>query len=185
MGTTPSRLQHARPSLRTTVARAAECLAVAAPVALATAPTASATTTSDLAKPVVPLGNAERKKVGCGPVRVGVLLTLAAQRHSVDMAKYSYFSHTSRDGRSPWQRIRAVGYYYGSAENIAAGQTTAKSVVNACRQPSGRPSGGLWSRQPPWSTPKPTPTPTSSAPPSPSMPMPRKSAIGRRNSSAS
>ena len=46
------------------------------------------------------------------------------------MARYSYFSHTSRDGRSPWQRMRAAGYYYGSAENIAAGQTTAKSVVS-------------------------------------------------------
>jgi uncharacterized protein YkwD len=47
------------------------------------------------------------------------------------MAKYSYFSHTSRDGRSPWQRIRAQGYNYGSAENIAAGQSSAKSVVVA------------------------------------------------------
>lgn len=137
MGTTPSRTTHARPSLRTTLARAAVCVAVAAPVGLATAPTASATTTSDLAKQVVTLVNAERKKVGCGPVRVHPGLTTAAGRHSADMAKYSYFSHTSRDGRSPWQRMRAAGYYYGSAENIAAGQTTAKSVMYAWMHSAG------------------------------------------------
>ena len=95
-------------SLRTSIVRAATCVAVAAPLALAVAPSASATTTTDLAKQVIVLVNAERKKVGCAPVRTGTALGTAARLHSVDMARYSYFSHTSRDGRSPWQRIRAA-----------------------------------------------------------------------------
>ena len=66
-------------------------------------------------------------------------LTTAARLHSEDMAKYSYFSHTSRDGRSPWQRMRAQGYYYGSAENIAAGYTTATSVMIGVDEQHGAP----------------------------------------------
>lgn len=137
MGTTTTRRHDRRPFLRTQLVRAAVCVAVAAPVGLAAAPSASATTTSDLAKQVVTLVNAERKKVGCAPVRVSLGLTTAAKRHSADMAKYSYFSHTSRDGRTPWQRMREAGYYYGSAENIAAGQTTAKSVMYAWMHSAG------------------------------------------------
>ena len=57
-------------TVRTSLVRAATCVAVAAPLALAAAPSASATTTTDLAKQVVTLVNAERKKVGCGSVRV-------------------------------------------------------------------------------------------------------------------
>jgi uncharacterized protein YkwD len=117
--------------LRSSLTRAAVCVAVAAPLALATAPTASAATTTEMARQVVTLVNAERKKAKCAPLRSTPSLARAALGHSADMAKYSYFSHTSRNGRSPWQRIRAQGYYYGSAENIAAGQTSAKSVVVA------------------------------------------------------
>jgi uncharacterized protein YkwD len=117
--------------LRSTLTRAAVCVAVAAPLALATAPTASAATTTEMANQVVTLVNAERKKAKCAPLRNTPALARAARGHSADMAKYSYFSHTSRNGRSPWQRIRAQGYNYGSAENIAAGQSSAKSVVAA------------------------------------------------------
>lgn len=116
---------------RTPLARAAVCVVLAAPVALATAPSASAITTTDLARQVVTLVNAERKKVKCAPVKVNAALTRAALAHSADMARYNYFSHTSRNGRTPWQRIRVQGYRYGSAENIAAGQPTAKAVVTA------------------------------------------------------
>ncbi len=123
--------------LRRSLARAAVCVAVAAPLALATAPTASAATTTELAKQVITLVNAERKKARCAPFRVSPALTRAAKGHSADMAKYSYFSHTSRNGRSPWQRMRAQGYTYGSAENIAAGQTTARAVVSAWMKSTG------------------------------------------------
>ncbi|MEO0991996.1 MAG: CAP domain-containing protein, partial [Pseudomonadota bacterium] len=48
-------------------------------------------------------------------------LDLAAQRHSADMLKNDYFSHTSEDGRSPWERMADAGYtgYRTAGENIA------------------------------------------------------------------
>lgn len=58
-------------------------------------------------------------------------LTTAAYGHSRDMADNNYFSHTSRDGRTFDQRITAAGYRWSRAgENIAAGYTSAQSVVN-------------------------------------------------------
>ncbi len=123
--------------LRAVLVRAATCAALAAPLALASAAPASAATNADLEKQVITLVNAERRKVGCAGLRTGTALRTAARLHSADMVKYRYFSHTSRDGRSPWDRIRAQKYYWGSAENIAAGQTTAKSVVSAWMKSTG------------------------------------------------
>ena len=56
----------------------------------------------------------------------------AATAHSQDMANNNYFSHTSLDGRSFSERIRATGYT-GSprSEIIAAGQRDVQSVVNS------------------------------------------------------
>ena len=59
-------------------------------------------------------------------------LTRVAQAHSEDMARREYFSHTNPDGRSPFDRMTAAGYKYSlAAENIAAGQTTPHSVIDA------------------------------------------------------
>ena len=60
------------------------------------------------------------------------LLTQAATGHSQDMQAQNYFSHTSLDGRTFAQRIRAQGYT-GSfiGENIAAGYPTPKAVMDA------------------------------------------------------
>ncbi len=50
-------------------------------------------------------------------------LFAAAAKHSADMARNNFFSHTSLDGRTPGQRITAEGYAWRSfGENIAAGQ---------------------------------------------------------------
>jgi hypothetical protein len=79
---------------------------------------------------VVALVNSERAAAGCGPVTSNGALDAAAQGHSADMAANDYFSHTSLDGRSFGDRIRAAGYSGGSiAENIAAGQGSASSVM--------------------------------------------------------
>ena len=138
MTTSPSTPASRTPRpLRTVLVRAATCAALAAPLALVSAPPASAATNADLEKQVITLVNAERRKVGCAGMRTGTALRTAARLHSADMAKYRYFSHTSRDGRSPWDRIRAQKYYWGSAENIAAGQTTAKAVVAAWMKSTG------------------------------------------------
>lgn len=84
------------------------------------------------------LTNAERAKVGCGPLRVDGRLAAAAQAHSTDMALNNYFSHTSRDGRSPFQRIADAGYTFSlAAENLAAGQRTAVDAVAGWMQSAG------------------------------------------------
>jgi len=55
----------------------------------------------------------------------------AAGAHSTDMAANNYFSHTSLDGRNAGQRITGAGYAWSAyGENIAAGQTSAQSVVD-------------------------------------------------------
>jgi len=66
------------------------------------------------------------------PLKWNALLEQAALLHSQDMATNNYFSHDSRDGRKPWDRMAAQGYSYGAAaENIAAGQPDLASVIDA------------------------------------------------------
>ncbi len=90
------------------------------------------------AEEVVELVNAERALAGCAPLQTSSQLTAAAQGHSQDMAINDYFSHTSLDGRSPWDRIRAEGYNFRSAaENIAAGYPTPASVMEAWMNSNG------------------------------------------------
>ncbi|TMR26546.1 CAP domain-containing protein, partial [Nonomuraea zeae] len=110
-------------------------------------PTASATTPppssgsvgTAVENEVVTLTNAERAKGGCAPLKHDPQLRAAAFGHSSDMAKNNYFSHTSQDGRSFLDRIRAAGFTGGSgwAENIAKGQPTAASVVQAWMNSAG------------------------------------------------
>lgn len=58
-----------------------------------------------------------------GPLSWNAKLGLAAARHSRDMATRDYFAHTSPQGRTAFDRIRAAGYQYRRAgENIAAGR---------------------------------------------------------------
>lgn len=57
-------------------------------------------------------------------------LSLAAQRHSSDMAKNDYFSHDGRNGSSFADRATAANYRWSLiGENIAAGYSTAGSVM--------------------------------------------------------
>jgi uncharacterized protein YkwD len=56
----------------------------------------------------------------------------AAAAHSSDMAANNYFSHNSLNGTTAPQRVEAAGYNYTAmGENIAAGQTSVQSVMNA------------------------------------------------------
>ncbi|MDF2092981.1 CAP domain-containing protein [Knoellia sp. 3-2P3] len=89
-------------------------------------------TSSGVAAQVLALVNDERARAGCGAVSSSSALQRAAQGHSADMAANDYFSHTSQDGRSFSDRIRATGYGGGAiAENIAAGQSTAGAVMKS------------------------------------------------------
>ena len=59
-------------------------------------------------------------------------LAKVATAHSKDMANHDFFSHESRNGTSPFQRMKRAGYHYDRAgENIAAGFNTPASVVKA------------------------------------------------------
>ena len=96
------------------------------------APAPLVTASAPDSQQVVALVNVERSRAGCGPVSVNAALRRAAQGHSDDMASRDYFSHTSPDGVTFAERIRAAGYDGGAiAENIAAGQTSAKEVMGA------------------------------------------------------
>lgn len=80
---------------------------------------------------VVRYTNMARDEAGCGPVRLDTKIRAAARKHAYDMAANRYFNHTSRDGRSPWDRMRAAGYNSPAAENIAKGQSDAQRVMAA------------------------------------------------------
>jgi uncharacterized protein YkwD len=86
---------------------------------------------------VVQLVNQFRDDMGCDPLKVDSRLTKAAQEHSTDMAQHNYFDHTSQDGRTFDQRIRAAGYQSPAAENIAKGQTSAQEVMRSWMQSDG------------------------------------------------
>ncbi len=75
------------------------------------------------------LVNEQRSAAGCSDLRNDGAIARASRGHSADMAENGYFDHTSQDGRSPFDRMRAAGYADGSGENIAAGQPDAAAVV--------------------------------------------------------
>lgn len=59
-------------------------------------------------------------------------LTQASLVHSDDMVSRNFFSHTGSDGSSAGTRATAAGYTWSTwGENIAAGQPTVASVVQA------------------------------------------------------
>jgi uncharacterized protein YkwD len=80
---------------------------------------------------VLSLVNAERAKVGCAPLTADPELAALAEGHSEDMAERGYFSHTTPDGRSPWDRAEAAGVENMGGENIARGQTDAEAVMES------------------------------------------------------
>ncbi|HEY6618856.1 MAG TPA: CAP domain-containing protein [Steroidobacteraceae bacterium] len=64
------------------------------------------------------------------PVRLSQTLGGVAFGHADDMAKHNYFEHEDLMGRSPADRVRAVGYQEKLVgENIAYGPKSAEEVV--------------------------------------------------------
>lgn len=64
------------------------------------------------------------------PLRLNPTLQNVASGHAAEMARYSYFSHTGRDGSTVDGRATLAGYPWRQiGENIAAGQMTADAVV--------------------------------------------------------
>jgi uncharacterized protein YkwD len=82
--------------------------------------------------------NAERAKNGAGALQCDPAAVKVARAHSQDMCTRKYFSHTTPEGKSPWDRLKAGGVSFSSAgENIAWGQTSAQQVHNAWMNSSG------------------------------------------------
>lgn len=100
-----------------------------------------ATRVSQFEVEVVDLVNRERARGAvCGherfgpapPVRLEGHLQRAAERHSADMIRRQFFSHTNPSGESPFDRMEKAGYRFTrAAENIAAGQRSPREVVEA------------------------------------------------------
>ena len=90
---------------------------------------------------VLRLTNAARsQKRKCGGKRMKRARALAwspalassANTHSADMATNDFFSHNSRSGASPFDRMRAAGYRHRPVgENLAAGLRRPAAVMKA------------------------------------------------------
>lgn len=70
--------------------------------------------------------NRVRARHGLKPFRLNPKLSRAARKHSRDMVRHRYFAHNSRNGRSPFDRMRATRYVPRNAswwlgENIGWG----------------------------------------------------------------
>lgn len=87
---------------------------------------------------VLCLVNAERTKRGLPRLRDNTRLETAAERHSLDMVRRSFFAHDSPTGASPSDRVKQTGYLRGArgwsvGENIAygtGGYATPQSIVD-------------------------------------------------------
>src|SRR5215212_6221667 len=98
-----------------------------------------------VAQQVVDLANQQRANAGVAPLRMHLALGSAAQRMSNDMAAHDTLypagqsrPHIGSDGSDAGQRIAAAGYAWRAwAENIAAGQPDAVSVVQAWMSSAG------------------------------------------------
>jgi len=64
------------------------------------------------------------------PVKLSSTLSSVALGHAADMAQHDYFEHEDLSGRTPAERVRAVGYAEKLVgENIAYGPESAEEVV--------------------------------------------------------
>jgi Ca2+-binding RTX toxin-like protein len=80
---------------------------------------------------VLNLTNQFRAKNNLPGLKLNTELQASAQSHSKNMAQQDFFSHTGKDGSQAWDRAKRVGYEANAmGENIAAGQTTPKTVVD-------------------------------------------------------
>ncbi|MBD2089205.1 pre-peptidase C-terminal domain-containing protein [Microcoleus sp. FACHB-1515] len=79
---------------------------------------------------IVQRTNAFRESKGLPALAVNTQLTQAAHAYARSLAIDDNWSHTGKDGSSPWDRIKAAGYDFSqAAENLAAGHTTAESAM--------------------------------------------------------
>ncbi|MFF7156499.1 CAP domain-containing protein [Streptomyces sp. NPDC008139] len=80
---------------------------------------------------ILSLVNTQRASAGCSPLTASSSLDGLAQAFSEDMAARGFFDHTDPDGKTPWDRAKALGITNLGGENIARGQATAQAVMDA------------------------------------------------------
>ncbi|HMA33547.1 MAG TPA: CvpA family protein [Chloroflexia bacterium] len=79
----------------------------------------------DAEEQMLNLVNAERSGRGLAPLVMDPALRQLARAHATDMFQQGYFSHTGRDGRSPFDRMHDARISYSAAgENLALAPTT-------------------------------------------------------------
>lgn len=93
---------------------------------------------SSQAVEILNLVNQERAKAGVPALTLSKKLTSIANTKAKDMADKNYFSHNSPTYGPPFDMLKQFGVSYSYAgENIAAGQKTAKEVMNSWMNSSG------------------------------------------------
>ncbi len=76
--------------------------------------------------------NEKRRQAGLPELSLNAQLSQAAANKAVDMFANGYWSHTSPNGKTPWEFIVSTGYRYSVAgENLAKNFLTSLSVVDA------------------------------------------------------
>jgi uncharacterized protein YkwD len=113
-------------------------LALAAvPVALAAVPRSTHTSPE---QKVLTLINKQRAKHGLKPLRSDGGLITVARSHSRDMVRRDYFSHRSKSGTNPGDRIAKAGGHGAFGEDLAWGTGTYSSPAAIVK---------LWMNSPP------------------------------------
>ncbi len=80
----------------------------------------------DLEAKMLILVNEERQKAGLKPLKFDPEMLPVAREHSKDMFARGYFSHETREGLSPFDRMKKAKIRFMAAgENLALGQTLA------------------------------------------------------------
>ncbi len=98
----------------------------------------NSTAPSGYASEVFNLVNSQRSANGQSVLTYSTEAANVAQAKAEDMATNNYFSHTSPTYGSAFDMLKANGVSYSSAgENIAKGQTSSSSVMNAWMNSSG------------------------------------------------
>ncbi|MFC1420431.1 CAP domain-containing protein [Streptacidiphilus cavernicola] len=86
---------------------------------------------------ILDLVNIQRAKAGCKALTASTPLNTLAQNFSQEMAVRNFFDHTDPDGKSPWDRAKALGITDLGGENIAMGQQTPDDVMTAWMNSAG------------------------------------------------
>lgn len=83
-------------------------------------------------KEVLRFTNEIRAEYGLDALIWNDTLAETAYKHSLDMSERGFFDHVNPDGETPFDRMKNAGISYtAAAENIAAGQSSPESVIEA------------------------------------------------------